>query len=436
MTRRILWALPLLAAMAGVAAAEPGRALFQGHRPFAAGREATANRLPTDFAACAACHGADAAGRREGGIVAPPVTWAALARPAGLAAAYPDADAVRAAILSGIGRDGRVLDPAMPRYRLDAAETEALLAYLRVVGTAEDRPPGVTAGRVLLGTVLPLSGRAAATARAVLAGLEEGLAGMRVHGRRLELRVEDGAAGGTAEALRRLLGQPVFMLVGGLWQEDAGAEAILAQARVAHIGSLVARAGNDRTRSWTADLLAPRAMQQAMLAAALASCPAGTRLGLAVAPPGAGPQPVAWLTDPAALPEALRRAGGAGCLGSGLAGASPAVRAALPSGWRWQVVLPFPAALFEEEDGIAPWRRLGLVAARLAVEVLAQSGHALTERAPLDALPASFEALPGAPLRYGPRRRHGWDPELIELGPAARPGAAGAGPDATPKQGG
>ena len=115
------------------------------------------------------------------------------------------------------------------------------------------------------------AGRAAATARAVLAGLEEGLAGMRVHGRRLELRVEDGAAGGTAEALRRLLGQPVFMLVGGLWQEDAGAEAILAQARVAHIGSLVARAGNDRTRSWTADLLAPRAMQQAMLAAAQAA---------------------------------------------------------------------------------------------------------------------------------------------------------------------
>lgn len=440
MTRRALCALSLLAAMAGGAAAEPGRALFQGHRPFAAGREATANRLPVAFAACAACHGADAAGRREGGIVAPPVTWAALTRPAGLATAYPDADAVRAAILSGTGRDGRALDPAMPRYRLDAAELEELLAYLRVAGTAEDRPPGVTADRILLGTVLPLSGRAAATARAVLAGLEEGLAGMTVHGRRLELRVEDGTAEGTSGALRRLLEQPVFMLVGGLWREDAEAEAILAQARVAHVGSLVMRTGNgiagNGARDWTADLLAPRALQQAMLATALAACPAGTRLGLAVVPPGAGPQPVAWLADPAALPDALRRAEGGGCLGSGLAGALPAVRAALPPGWRWQVVLPFPAALFEGEEGIAPWRRLGLAAARLAVEVLAQSGPVLTERAPLAALPRSFEVLPGAALRYGPRRRHGWDPELIDLGPSVRPDAAGAGPHATPNQGG
>ncbi|MEN0075354.1 MAG: hypothetical protein AAGC69_13275, partial [Paracraurococcus sp.] len=89
----------------------------------------------------------------------------------------------------------------------------------------------------------------------------------------------------------------------------------------------------------------------------------------------------------------------------------------LPAGWRWQVVLPFPEALLEGEGAARPdpWRRLGLAAARLAVETLAQAGLVLTERAPLAALPARLEPWPGAALRFGPHRRQGWDPGLIEL---------------------
>ncbi|NOG72281.1 c-type cytochrome [Roseicella sp. DB1501] len=414
---RAAWAAILLAASAGGAAAQSGRALYQGHAPFAAGREATANRLPPAHAACANCHGADAAGRREGGVVAPPLGWAALTRPGQGAGAYAEAAALRAAVTHGIGRDGRSLDPAMPRYRLEAGEWAALLDYLRIAGTPADRPPGVAADHVALGTVLPLSGRAAATGAAVLAGLEAGLAEARVHGRRLVLQAVDGASLGTVPAVRRLLARPVFALLGGIWPEDAAAEALLAEARVAHIGSLLTRAREDATGAWAVDLLAPLSAQQATLAAALRHCPAEPRLGLLVAPVEAGGPGTTWLADPAGLMQAVGAAGPAGCLGTSLAGAARIDGRRLPAGWRWQVVLPFPAALLEGEGAARPdpWRRLGFAAARLAVETLAQAGLVLTERAPLAALPAHLEPWPGAALHFGPRRRQGWDPGLIEL---------------------
>ena len=427
MIHRAALALATLLAGGAALAEPPGRALFQGHQPFAAGRDATANRLPAAYAACASCHGPAAAGRREGGVVAPPVTWAALARPAGRAGAYADDAALRGAIADGVGRDGRALDPAMPRYRLAAAEMAALLDYLTIAGTPRDLPPGVAEDRIALGTVLPLSGAAAPTGRAVLAGIQAGLAGAVVHGRRVELQAEDGAAAGPAMAVRRLLDRRVFLVVGGLWSDDAEAEQALAAARVPHIGSLLSRRDGE-AGPWVADLLAPRRAQQAVLAAALDACPQGARVGLPVAPPESGRTTIAWQDGPAALAAAMTAP--TGCLGTGLAGAG---RITLPPGWRWEVVLPFPAMLVEA-DG--PWQRLGLAAARLALETLAQAGAALHEHAPLDALPTAFEALPGAPLRFAPRRRHGWDPEVMDLTPAARPEAAGMRPSAHRHEGG
>lgn len=60
-----------------------GRALYQGHKAFAAGIDATRLRLPPDMLACARCHGAIGEGGREGGQPVPPLRAAALNQPRG-----------------------------------------------------------------------------------------------------------------------------------------------------------------------------------------------------------------------------------------------------------------------------------------------------------------------------------------------------------------
>ncbi|MDO9713444.1 ABC transporter substrate-binding protein [Paracraurococcus lichenis] len=423
-------ALALLPLAAG---AEPpeGRRLYHGFTPFAAGREATATRLPLAYAACGNCHGPLAEGRREGGVTAPPITWAALARPAGEAPAYASAEAVGRAILAGQGRGGRVLDRAMPRYRLEPAELQALLDHLRRVGTAADLPPGVTADSVALGAVLPLSGPGGASGRAVLAGLREVLdatsAAGGVHGRRLLLVVADGARG-TETALRDVLARPVYALVGGFWPGNPAAEAMLEAARVPHIGSLVLRAGAQETGPWSADLLAPVAEQQVALAGALTSCEAaGPRLGLRLAAPSADERDgaIQWFGESAALAAALREAGAPGCLGLGLAGLA-ALGGHIPPGWQARLVLPFPVVLLSQDPRGGPWRQLGRAAGRLAVEWLSRAGAVLHE----GALPAQraasqgYAPLPGAPVQFRRHRRHAWDAEVIEIGDAPRAAAS------------
>lgn len=418
-------ALALLLAMLPLAAAaEPpdGRALFHGVQPFAAGLATTDRRLPAAYAACANCHGPLGEGGREGGSIIPPIGRAALFRPQGDQPAYPSAAAVTQAILAGTGRDGRSLAAIMPRYRLEPAELAALLDYLGRVGTAADLPPGVTATGIALGTVLPLTGEAAPSGRAILAGLQDVLGTVAaqggVHGRRIDLSVADGAALGPEGAVRRLLAQPVYAFVGGLWPAGTPADAALAAARVPHIGSLVVRAEPGDAGPWTADLLPPVAAQRAALARSLDGCTtAGPRLALrfgeAASPPGDG---IAWLAGTTALAAALRDAAGPGCLGLDLGGLAR-LGSGLPPGWQVLLVLPFPAALLGDGVPPDPWRQLGRAAARLAVEWLARAGARLHE----GALPAQlagsqgFEPLPGAAVRYGRHRRHAWDAEVTAL---------------------
>ncbi|TCZ64913.1 ABC transporter substrate-binding protein [Roseicella aquatilis] len=426
-----LFLLPL------AAAAEPpdGRALYHGFVPFAAGREATPRRLPPDLAACANCHGPLAEGRREGGTAAPRIAWAALLRPRGELPPYASAEAVGQAILAGTGRGGRPLDPVMPRFRLEGAELEALLDHLRRAGTAADLPPGVTADTVTLGTVLPLSGPAAAGGRAVLAGLAEvfeaASAAGGVHGRRLRLLALDGAAPGTEAAMRRLLAQLVHAVVGGMWPADAAIEAMLAAARVPHVGSLVVRQEARETGAWTADLLPPLAEQQAVLAQAMTGCGGGgprLALRLAAAAPG-GEAGTRWF-DAAAPLAAARRDGPPGCLGLGLGGLA-ALGGPPPPGWETWLVLPFPAALLRPEPGgprPEPWRQLGRAAARLAVEWLARAGAVLHEGSLPEQRAATRgdEPLPGLPVRFSRQRRHAWDADVIEITGAPRAAITGA----------
>lgn len=427
-----LLALPCLAADDSVLVAR-GRALYQGYEPFARGSGVTALRLPVDMAACARCHGATGGGGREGGQPVPPLRAAALHQPRDGRPAFADDAAVLRAVTEGQGRGGAALAPAMPRYALQPGEAEALLAHLRRVGTDQDLPPGVTEGAIRLGSVVPLSGPAASTGAAIVAGLRAGFADVNarggVHGRRIELQVQD-ARTGVRQALATWQGEPVFALVGGLWNEaQQGADALLAQAHLSHVATLVVREEAPRAGDWSADLLAPVALQRGALAQALAPCPGGARLAVAHgdgAPAAAESEP-RWLAPQSDLHRALRQ-GQPGCVGYTLASA-PAVQAALPAGWTQTLVLPMPAAVLEPAAGeraATPWYRLGLAAARLTTELLSRAGRQLHERALLDELDRmpELELSPGLVVHYGRQRRHGWSPLLVPLGVSADAAAA------------
>lgn len=109
--------------------------------------------------ACVNCHKYSGLGASEGGLRAVPVTGPALFEPelpnqvnlTRPRTVYSDETATRA-IVDGIGADGRVLDPLMPRYRLSGEDAAALVAYLRGLGAGPS--PGVGETEVELATIV------------------------------------------------------------------------------------------------------------------------------------------------------------------------------------------------------------------------------------------------------------------------------------------
>jgi cytochrome c oxidase subunit 2 len=90
-------------------------------------------------ASCAGCHGADGRGLRTPMFVSPNITYRNLADPAGLTEpdgtrgpTYTD-DQMRRAITQGIDPEGKSLDWPMPRWQLNDAEWNDLLAYLKTL---------------------------------------------------------------------------------------------------------------------------------------------------------------------------------------------------------------------------------------------------------------------------------------------------------------
>ena len=409
--------------------AADGRALYHGHTAFAAGAASTANRLPVEFAACARCHGALGEGGIEGAVVVPPLQLAALLAPRDGKPGYRDAQALRAAIAMGIGRDGRAMGPTMPRYTLADPEIVALLAYLGRLGGADDVAAGVSAHVVRLGTALPLSGPATLVGRAVHAGLQARftVANARggIHGRRIELYVEDIVPQGAGAAVTRLREQPVYAVVGGLWGMQE-ADVRLAETRVAHIGTLVQRARVSDAGPWVADLLASLAGQQIALARAVQFCAEPVRWAIRQGPveADADASVTRWFANDTALVAALR--GGMvpaqACVGLGLG----QIGMVLPDAWSRLVVLPFPTDLTRPDaTGQIPdiWHALGQAAGALVLEALARAGPGLHERALLDAVAtiSGFAPLPGAPLFFTRHRRHGWDAAIMTF-PRSRAG--------------
>lgn len=173
--------------------------------------------LPGHLLPCANCHGADAQGRPEGGVVPPAITWRELSKPYGHVheggngrrhPAFDPASFARA-LTEGIDPAGNRLDPAMPRYTLASSDVADLLAYLQRI--EDDRDPGLAGDRLRVATLLPRQGPlagAGATVEAVLRGaLAAANRGGGVHGRQLELVVLDAGSDGiaTKAAWQRLL---------------------------------------------------------------------------------------------------------------------------------------------------------------------------------------------------------------------------------------
>jgi len=193
-------------------------------------------------------------GTEEGGVTAPAITPEHLFTRAD--SAYTDKTLALAI------REGRTPKPGtlgfmMPRFRLDAGATSDLIAYLHCLG--HDSDPGVSGDAIRLGAALPLSGRFAAAGAELRAVLLGSLADVNAQGgifqRRLELLVEDSAPerGGEDAAVKRLIDQDVFALVGGVWSGSSGAKELLRAEELAVVGPVGAM---DERGELTIDALA------------------------------------------------------------------------------------------------------------------------------------------------------------------------------------
>lgn len=111
---------------------------------------------------CGRCHRRSGMGSLEGQEVAPAVVADILFNPLRLPTSQPPLpperrpaytdESLKAAIRAGIGANGQLLGPLMPRYRLADSDMEALLAYLKTLST--DPAPGVTDTEIHLATIV------------------------------------------------------------------------------------------------------------------------------------------------------------------------------------------------------------------------------------------------------------------------------------------
>jgi mono/diheme cytochrome c family protein len=451
-----------------------GRRLYHGQSAWTVAPRLAGVALPntaTAATACSACHGPRGEGRSEAGTVVPAIQWQALQQPSARLAGYQGAGAVVHAIVAGVGREGQALQAPMPRFALSPREQQALLAYLRVLGTEAETVPGVNPGEVRVASVLPLSGPQAAIGQRIRDGLAAHFAATNarggIFGRRIALQVVDGGpdAASAARATQALLAaadDAPFALVGSLLADPDEA---LRNALAAHDLALVATLGlplADSPLPQLTYLLPSLAGQLRQLAGELArQCGAGQPT-LVLHPPGSAwaralqaplPPPgdavkdshaaAPWRAVPvghageldaalaaaeapavvAALDESLlarlRSAPGRRCLGTLAAVSGQATTAdmpATPTAWAEVVALPMPAAAPAAATAGAAvpgrlWTVLADAAAGVLEEALARSGRGLDRARFLQALQSlhRFEPAPGLALTFTPGRRHGFD---------------------------
>lgn len=111
---------------------------------------------------CINCHGADGAGKPEGGLVPTNLKWSVLIRSYGTTGPSPrrhrpyDEDTLKRAITHHIDPSGNTLGVGMPKFAMTDHDLDDLVAYLKRI--EHDRDPGVTDGHITLATLLPVDG--------------------------------------------------------------------------------------------------------------------------------------------------------------------------------------------------------------------------------------------------------------------------------------
>ncbi|MFT3757042.1 MAG: ABC transporter substrate-binding protein [Pseudoxanthomonas sp.] len=417
-------------------AAAEGRRIYRGERQTSS--PARMQDVDVRFA-CQQCHGRNGRGGEESGIAVPPLRWRDLHRPqAGLPGFGDEADIVRA-VTEGVGRDGRPLHSLMPRYTLDSGEIRSLLAYLRILDTASDPPPGVEADTLRVGSILPLSGALAETGRSIETAMHQRVqrinAAGGIYGRRIELVVIDGGshASGLAEALRQARNDEHLLALVGSYLPGIAPETMEAVSDMPVLHSLGVPLAESRTRdSWMLPSLGEQARQLAAHMQAHCAQDGATQLLYDGSPAlhdallASGfrseqltvDQPTAthahdagnarWvaLLDASRM-QALRESPGRpACLGSIAVVSGVPLRAAMPP-LREFIALPLPAEVRPD----ALWSLLGDGAIQALAEALARTGRQF-DREDLRRASESlhgFSIAPGISLNYDRRRRHALD---------------------------
>ena len=183
--------------------------------------------VPGSTIPCAGCHGLDGRGKPEGGVNPSNVTWEFLTKPYGLKHAsgrqhppYTER-ALQLAITRGVDPGGNKLLQAMPRYVMAPEDLADLIAYLQLLG--KEHNPGVSEDKIVIGTLVPLSGVLAELSRAsaavTKAVFDEVNTQGGIFGRRLELQVietADSASATRAKVEPVLKDQQLFAMSGAM----------------------------------------------------------------------------------------------------------------------------------------------------------------------------------------------------------------------------
>jgi ABC-type branched-subunit amino acid transport system substrate-binding protein len=181
--------------------------------------------VPGSAMPCANCHGLDGRGKPEGGVDPSDLRWESLTKPYALAnpngrkrPPYTDRG-LELAITRGTDPAGNKLLPVMPRYQMSREELSDLVLYLKRLG--EDRDPGISEDKIVLGTVIPTKGALAGLGQAVKAAttayFQELNSQGGIYNRRFELKFVEAAdsAAATRDNVDRFLKtEQVFAMSG------------------------------------------------------------------------------------------------------------------------------------------------------------------------------------------------------------------------------
>jgi ABC-type branched-subunit amino acid transport system substrate-binding protein len=188
--------------------------------------------VPASAMACANCHGLDGQGKSEGGINPSNLTWDTLTKPYG--ATHPSGRkhppyterGLELAITRGVDPGGNKLPNVMPRYQVSGADLADLIVYLKRLGN--DRDPGITESRIVIGTVVPTKGALAEMGQAIkavtMAFFDELNNQGGIYNRRFELKFVETAdtPANTRDRVERFLqDEQVFAMTGAF---TAGAD--------------------------------------------------------------------------------------------------------------------------------------------------------------------------------------------------------------------